>query len=53
MVKLNKLMSNSRASEVYSAANRMILEFKTGDWSTETKLTSIFNEIEPLIRKKQ
>ena len=48
MVKLNKLMSNSRASEVYSAANRMILEFKTGDWSTETKLTSIFNEIEPL-----
>ncbi len=48
MEKLNKLIANSRTSEVYSAANRMILEFKNGDWSTETKLTSIYNEIEPL-----
>jgi len=47
MNKLNKLDSRSRVSEVYSAANRMIMEFDGGDWSDETNLTNIFTDLKP------
>lgn len=47
MSKLNKLIGKSRVSEVFSAANRMILEFDGGDWSEEVNLTNIFNDLKP------
>ncbi|MGD8781717.1 MAG: DUF6261 family protein, partial [Ignavibacteria bacterium] len=51
MSKLNKIIANSRTSEVFSAANRMILEFDGGDWSEEANLTSIFDELKPVNTK--
>ncbi|MGD8782681.1 MAG: DUF6261 family protein [Ignavibacteria bacterium] len=47
MNKLNKLIMKSRVAEVFSAANRMILEFDSGDWSEETNLTNIFGDLQP------
>lgn len=47
MSKLSKLISKSRVSEVYSAANRIILEFDGGNWSEEVNLTNIFNDLKP------
>ncbi|MBI9072839.1 MAG: hypothetical protein JEY94_14655 [Melioribacteraceae bacterium] len=47
MSTLSKIMTNSRATEILSAAKRMIREFEDGDWSSETKLTSIFDELKP------
>ncbi len=51
MGKLNKLISYSRVTEVFSAANRMILDFDNGEWSTETNLTNIFTDLKPANEK--
>ncbi|MGD8778116.1 MAG: DUF6261 family protein [Ignavibacteria bacterium] len=51
MNKLNKLIMKSRVTEVFSAANRMILEFGSEDWSEETNLRSIFDDLKPVNEK--
>lgn len=45
MILLSTLMTCSRTTEIFSAAQKMINEYDSGEWSEETKLTRIFYEL--------
>lgn len=46
MEKINKLLATSRTTEVDAVSNRIITEYKKNDWSSDTHLTGIFDELE-------
>jgi len=51
METLNKLISNCMATEALSVSQRIIMEYDSGDWSSEVHFTTIFTELKPLTAK--
>ncbi|MGD8782536.1 MAG: DUF6261 family protein [Ignavibacteria bacterium] len=45
MSTLNKLIISCRITETNGAANRIIIKFDEGDWSSDTHLTGIFTQL--------
>ncbi|MGD8782136.1 MAG: DUF6261 family protein [Ignavibacteria bacterium] len=42
---LNKLIVSCRTTEINGTANRIIIKFDEGDWSSDTHLTGIFTQL--------
>lgn len=45
MVKINKLVSVARTTEVDTVSDRLIIEYNKNDWSSDSNMASLFTEL--------
>lgn len=48
MSSVNKLMANIKTTEINSVSENIIMEYEKGDWSSDSHLTGIFDQLKPL-----